>query len=54
MDCVMCDLLDAEWGVADAAYDYLRLAEQRGLGKFERGDRWGSAYARFEYLRVDL
>jgi uncharacterized protein (DUF362 family) len=54
IDCVMCDLLDAEWGVVDATYDYLRLAEQRGLGRFERGDPWGSGYTHFEYVRVGL
>jgi hypothetical protein len=50
----MCDLLNAEWGIVEAAYDYLRLAEQRGLGTFEKGDPWGSGYALIEYVRVDL
>jgi len=54
IDCVMCDLLHAEWGVVDAAYDYLRLAEERGLGRFERGDPWGSGYTRIEYTWVEL
>jgi hypothetical protein len=50
IDCVMCDLLAAEWGVDDAAYDYLQLAEARGLGLFEKGDPWGSGYTRFHYM----
>jgi hypothetical protein len=54
LDCVMCDLLRAEWGLDEAAYDYLRLAEERGLGWFERGDPWGGGYTRLDYVRVDL
>jgi len=54
IDCVMCDLLDAEWELDDAAYDYLRLAQERGLGTFERGDPWGKGYAILEYVRVAL
>ena len=55
IDCVMCDLLRSEWrGIPEAAYDYLRLAEERGLGTFEQGDPWGGGYARIEYVRLDL
>ena len=54
IDCVLCDLLRAEWGVNDAAYDYLRLAEMRGLGVFERGEPWGGGYQKINYLRVEL
>jgi uncharacterized protein (DUF362 family) len=54
IDCVMCDLLRAEWGLDEAAYDYLRLAHERGLGQFERGDPWGSGYTQLNYVRVDL
>ncbi len=54
IDCVMCDLLRAEWGLNEAAYDYLRLAERRGLGTFERGEPWGSGYGRLQYVRVEL
>jgi hypothetical protein len=54
IDCVLCDLLRAEWGLAEAAYDYLRLAETRGLGVFERGDPWSAGYQKIDYLRVDL
>jgi len=54
MDCVMCDLLRAEWGLDEAAYDYLRLAEERGLGLFERGEPWGSGYTSLDHVRVDL
>ncbi len=54
IDGVMCDLLRAEWGLDEAAYDYLKLAEQRGLGTFERGDPWGGGYDRLDYRYVDL
>ena len=54
IDCVLCDLLRAEWGVSDAAYDYLRLAETRGLGVFERGEPWGAGYQKINYVRADL
>jgi len=54
MDCVLCDLLRAEWGVEAAAYDYLKVAEKRGLGLFERGEPWGSGYSRISYLRVRI
>jgi len=54
IDCVMCDLLRAEWGLDQAAYDYLMLAEQRGLGTFEKGNPWGAGYERLEYRYVDL
>jgi len=54
IDCVMCDMLRSEWGLPEAAYDYLRLAKDRGLGIFERGDPFGSGYTRFEYVRVEL
>jgi hypothetical protein len=54
VDCVMCDLLRAEWGLNEAAYDYLRLAQERGLGTFERGDPWGSGYNVLGYTLVTL
>ncbi len=54
IDCVMCDLLDAEWGIDDAAYDYLKLAQERGLGTFERGDPWGSGYSQLEYIKIEM
>jgi len=54
IDCVMCDLLRAEWGLDDAAYDYLMLAEQWGLGTFEMGDPWGGGYNRLDYRYVKL
>jgi uncharacterized protein (DUF362 family) len=53
IDSVMLDLLDAEFGVAEAGRDYLRLAEQRGLGVFEHGDPWGG-YERIVYRRVEV
>jgi hypothetical protein len=54
IDCVMCDLLRAEWGLSEAAYDYLRLAQQRGLGLFERGEPWGSGYEAILYERLTI
>ena len=54
IDCVLCDLLRAEWGLTDAAYDYLRLAETRSLGVFERGEPWTSGYQKINYWRVEL
>ena len=54
MDCVMCDLLRAEWGLDEAAYDYLKLAHQRGLGQFEKGEPWGGGYTRLNYIRLEL
>jgi hypothetical protein len=50
----MCDLLRAEWGLDDAAYDYLMLAEEWGLGTFEKGDPWGGGYDRLDYRYVEL
>ncbi len=59
VDSVMCDLVRSEFGFAswpseDRAYDYLRVAQSRGLGTFERGDPWGSGYQRIEYLKEEL
>lgn len=54
IDCVMCDLLRAEWDLIDAAYDYLRLAEARNLGTFERGEPWGEGYQRIDYVREEM
>ena len=54
IDCVMCDLLDAEWGISPAAYHYLIAAQQRGLGLFEKGEPWGSGYNLILYERIVL
>jgi uncharacterized protein (DUF362 family) len=54
IDCVMCDLLRAEWGLDNAAYDYLMLAEQWGMGTFEKGSPWGAGYDRLAYQYVEL
>ncbi len=54
IDCVMCDLLRAEFGLVDAAYDYLRLAAASGLGAFEKGEPWGPGYQQIEYLRFEI
>lgn len=54
VDCVMYDLIDAEWDVGDRGRDYLRLAADRGLGTYERGDPWSNDYDEIDYRRVDL
>jgi len=55
IDSVMIGWLNAEWGVVDAAYDYLLLAEQAGLGMAEKADpRVSGSYKRIDYVRVDL
>jgi uncharacterized protein (DUF362 family) len=54
IDCVMIGWLNAEWGVVNAAYDYLRLAEEAGLGTFEKGDPVSDSYTRIDYARFDL
>lgn len=61
IDCVMCDLLNAEnvqrgrGPLRDMADDYLVLAAAAGLGTYERGDPWqepyGSGYSEIEYMR---
>ncbi len=53
-DCVMCDILRAEFGLDEAAYDPLRTAERLGLGLFERGEPWGAGYSRIQYVQVEI
>ena len=57
-DCVMCDLLRTEFDFAgfppDSTYDYLVNAEQRGLGRYEKGDPWGAGYNKLKYKVVEL
>ncbi len=54
IDCVMCDLLNAERGIPAMADDYLVYAAACGLGTYERGDPWGSGYSQIDYLKVEL
>jgi hypothetical protein len=55
IDSVMIGWLDAEWGVTDAAYDYLWLAETAGLGIAEKADpRVSGSYKRIDYVRAEL
>ncbi len=54
IDCVMCDLLRAEWGLDEATYDYLILADGQRLGTFERRDPWGSGYTRLDYSWIEV
>ncbi len=64
IDCVMCDILRAEWpsSITNATYDYLFIAENAGLGICEGtrsapgGDPWqlpyGSGYEKITYVRL--
>lgn len=60
IDCVMCDLLNAEnvergrGPLRDMADDYLVLAAAAGLGVYERGDPWGNGYSQTDYRYVEL
>jgi hypothetical protein len=58
IDSVMCDFLEAEEWINNEADDYLQLAEEAGLGVYERGDPWqqpyGSGYDSIDYVRVGL
>lgn len=59
VDCVMCDLLNAEAPLAlDTFDDYLVLAHNDGVGTYERGDPWqepyGSGYDTIQYIRRDI
>ncbi len=55
IDSVMIGWLNAEWGVTDAAYEYLWLAEKAGLGRAEKADpRVIGSYERIDYVRVEL
>ncbi len=60
IDCVMCDLLDAEsveqggGHLREMADDYLVLAANAGLGTHERGEPWGSGYDQIDYKRIEL
>jgi len=57
---LMHDLLAAEpeTNVVEGSNNYLRLAEEAGLGIFEQGDPWqtpyGSGYQKIDYVRVEL
>ena len=52
IDCVLCDLLDAEAGIPERS-DY-QLAADAGLGVFERGDPWGNRYSLIGYVKIEL
>jgi len=60
IDCVMCDLLDAEniaqgrGALRDTADDYLAYASGVGLGTYERGKPWGTGYEVIEYHYIDI
>jgi len=56
IDSVMADFLRVEpgAGVFAGADDYLQLAQDAGLGTFERGDPWGGGYRAIEYRKLEL
>lgn len=65
IDCVLTDLLRAEFGFTnpafppvfaheDLAYDYLKDASNRGMGKWEKGDPWGAGYNKIRYQVVEM
>lgn len=56
IDSVMADFLRVEpgAGVFTGADDYLQLAQDAGLGTFERGDPWGGGYRAIEYRKLEL
>lgn len=58
MDCVLGDLLSAERNLDDRSDDYLVLAQNAGLGTYERGDPWasppGSGYSVIDYQKVEV
>jgi hypothetical protein len=54
LDCVMYDLLAAEWEVPAGAGYYLPLAGSAGLGVFEHGKPWTTGYLRMDYERVEI
>lgn len=55
IDCVMCDLLEAESGTIREGSDvYLQIARDAGLGIYERGDPWGSGYNQIDYMAIEL
>jgi uncharacterized protein (DUF362 family) len=56
IDSVMSDFIKAENPprVEDWVINYLRLADDDGLGIFEQGNPWGSGYSKIDYIRVIL
>jgi len=54
IDCVMCDLIDAETWMFSGYDDYLVYAAACGLGTYERGDPWGSGYNQIDYQKIEV
>jgi len=54
IDCVMCDLIDAEQEIDGFSDDHLVYASSFGLGTYERGDPWGDGYTEIDYQKVEL
>ncbi|GAP13449.1 uncharacterized conserved protein [Longilinea arvoryzae] len=54
LDCVMADHLRAEpgAGVMAGADEYLKFAQDAGMGVYERGDPWGGGYQRIDYQKI--
>jgi hypothetical protein len=53
LDCVLCDLLEAEWEIPAQAANYLQLASRAALGVFERGAPLSNGYSRIDYKRIE-
>lgn len=60
IDCVMGDLLDAEWNAKGRgsinvkAFTHLALAEAAGLGTYERGNPWTNSYTKIDYTKIEI
>ena len=53
IDCVMYDFLDAEGGVPTGSDDYLKLANESGLGAFEHWDG-AHQYSTIDYQQMEV
>ena len=53
VDCVMCDFLEPEFKPSGQYDNYLGLANQAGLGLYERGNPWGSGYSQIDYSKIE-
>jgi hypothetical protein len=60
IDCVMGDVVDAEknalvnHGIELEAFACLEMAEEIGLGVFDRGNPWQNTYTKIEYIKREL
>jgi hypothetical protein len=52
IDCIMADYLDYENGARRA--DFLQIAENAGLGVYERGNPWNPNYKRIDFQKINI